>query len=98
MTIVNIQRDGTVYPPLKSDGLLVKILNGNLEIGKYEKENYMQGLYNYITEPGNVVALKNELIKLINNEMPELFSKHYVVHLVCPEVISAKVKWLWQTA
>ena len=72
---------------------MVKLLNGNLEIGKYEKENYLQGLLNYITEPSNVVELKNELIRFINAEMPELFSKYYVVHLVCPEAISSKVKW-----
>ena len=93
MTIVNIQRDGTVYPPLKPDGLLVKILDGNLEIGKYEKEFYLKEYNNYIIEPGNVVELKNELIKLINASMPDLFSKHYVVHLLCPAVISTKVKW-----
>ena len=98
MTIVNIQRDGSVYPPLNPGSLIVKLINGNLQIGKYEKENYMQGSYNYITEPGNVVELKNELIKLINTEMPELFSKHYVVHLACPEVISSKVKWPLQSA
>ena len=39
MTIVNIQRDGTVYLALSPNGLLVKILNGNLEVGKYEKES-----------------------------------------------------------
>ncbi len=93
MTIVNIQRDGTVYPPLKPDGLLVKMLNGNLEIGKYEKEFYLKEYNNYITEPGNATELKNELIKLINASMPDLFSKHYVVHLLCTAVISTKVKW-----
>lgn len=93
MTIVNIQRDGTVYPPLKPDGLLVKILNGNLEIGKYEKESYLRESENYITEPSNAIELKDELIKLINADIPELFCKHYVVHLLCPTVISAKVKW-----
>ena len=87
MTIVNIQRDGTVYPPLKPDGLLVKILNGNLEIGKYEKESYLNGYNNYIIEPGNAIELKNELIKLINASMPDLFSKHYVVHLIYPALI-----------
>ena len=52
MIILNIQRDGSVYPPLSPGSLIVKLLNGNLEIGKYEKEFYMGGLYNYITEPG----------------------------------------------
>ena len=93
MTIVNIQRDGSVYPPLSPEGLLVKILNGNLEIGKYEKEFYLKEYNNYIIEPGNAIELKNELIKLINASMPELFSKHYVVHLLCPAVISTKVEW-----
>lgn len=93
MTIVNIQRDGSVYPPLNPDGLLVKILNGNLEIGKYEKEIYLKGFNDYICEPGNALELKNELIKLINTDSPELFSKHYVVHVLCPAVISTKVKW-----
>jgi hypothetical protein len=93
MTIVNIQRDGSVFPPLGTDSLIVKILNGNLQIGKYEKESYLKEYVNYITEPDNAVELKNELINLINAEMPELFSKHYVVYILCPSVISTKVKW-----
>jgi hypothetical protein len=98
MTIVNILRDGSVYPALSPGGLIVKILNGNLEIGKYEKEFYLKEYDNYITEPVNAIELKNELIKLINANMPELFSKHYVVHLSCPAVISQKVNWLLKTA
>ncbi|MBL7702549.1 MAG: hypothetical protein JNM14_09875 [Ferruginibacter sp.] len=93
MTILNIQRDGSVNPPLNPDGLMVKILNGNLQIGKFERESYLKESENYITEPGNARELKNELIKLINASMPELFSRHYVVYLLCPQVISAKVKW-----
>ena len=93
MTIVNILRDGSVYPALSPGSLIVKILNGGLQIGKYEKEFYLKECDDYITEPGNAIELKNELIKLINANMPELFSKHYVVHLVCPAVISTKVEW-----
>ena len=93
MTIVNIQRDGSVYPALSPDSLIVKIYNGNLQIGKYEKEFYLKEYDQYITEPANAIDLKNELIKLINADSPELFSKHYVVHLLCPDVISTKVKW-----
>jgi hypothetical protein len=98
MTIVNILRDGSVYPALGPGSLIVKILNGNLQIGKYEKEFYLKEYDNYITEPGNAIELKNELIKMINASMPELFSKHYVVHVVCPAVISKKVNWLLKTA
>jgi hypothetical protein len=71
----------------------VKILNGNLQIGKFEKESYLEGSGNYITEPHNARTLKNELIKLINASRPELFSQHYVVHLSCPQIISAKAQW-----
>jgi hypothetical protein len=98
MILVDIQRDGSVFPPLNPGSLLVKILNGSLEIGKYEKDFYLQEYDRYITEPANAIDLKNELIKLINADMPELFSKHYVVHLLCPAVISTKVKWQLQTA
>lgn len=94
MTIVNILRDGSVYPPLGQDRLIVQLLNGNLLIGKYEKENYLQEADTYITEPCNAIELKNELINLINTDMPELFSKHYVVHIACPPAISQKVEWV----
>ena len=93
MTIVNIKRDGSVYPPLNPDGLLVKILGGNLKIGKYEKETYLNGFNEYICEPDNALELKKELIKLINTYSPELFNKYYVVHVLCPAVISLKVRW-----
>ena len=98
MTEVNILRDGTVNPPLKEDSLIIKLLNGNLEIGRFEKEFYLNQYDNYITEPDNAVELKNEIIKLINAHMPELFSKHYVVHLLCPAVISTKVKWGFESS
>ncbi len=98
MTILNIQRDGSVYPPLGPGNLIVKILHGNLEIGKYEKDRYLKEQARYITEPINALELKNELIKLINGSMPELFSKHYVVHLLCPATISTKVDWGMETA
>lgn len=93
MTILNIRRDGSVYPPLGPDNLIVKILHGNLEIGKYEKDYYLNENARYITEPANAVELKNELIKLINVSMPELFCRHYVVHVLCPATISTKVQW-----
>ena len=63
MTIVNILRDGTVFPSLGQDRLIVKLLNGNLQIGKYEKEDYLKESDGYITEPVNAIELKNELIK-----------------------------------
>lgn len=93
MTILNIQRDGSVYPPLNPGNLIVKILNGNIEIGKYDRGFYLKEYDRYITEPANAIELKNELIKLINGKMPELFSKHYVVHILCPAVIATKVEW-----
>ncbi len=93
MTIVNILRDGTVSPALCADSLIVKIFHGYLQIGKYEKDFYLQEYDQYITEPANAIDLKKELIKIINTDMPELFNKHYVVYLQCPAVISTKVKW-----
>jgi hypothetical protein len=93
MTTVNIQRDGSIFPPLQQDNLIVQILNGNIKLGKYQKEFYLNEHETYIIEPDNVIELKNELLKLINSEMPELFSKHYVVHFICPPRIAAKVKW-----
>lgn len=93
MKEVNILRDGSVYPPLSQGGLMIKLLNGDLVIGKYEKEYYLQEYENYITEPRNAFYLKKEIIKFINTQMPELFSKHYVVHLTCPAEISCKVQW-----
>lgn len=93
MTILNIQRDGSVHPPLNPGSLMVKILNGNLQIGKYEQESYLRESENYITEPGNALELKDELIKLINTSKPELFSRHYVVYLLCPQTISTHAKW-----
>jgi hypothetical protein len=93
MTIVNILRDGSVYPPLKPGSLIIKLMNCNLEIGKYEKELYLKEYEQYITEPGNSVELKKELLKMINTSMPDLFSKHYVVHLSCPASISQKIIW-----
>jgi len=93
MTIVNILRDGTVYPPLKQDELIVKLLNGDMQVGRYDRIRYINEAGEYITEPQNAIDLKKDLIKLINAEMPELFSKRYIVHLLCPVTISQKMQW-----
>ena len=93
MTTVNILRDGTIHPPLHRDSLIVQLHNGNIRIGKFQREFYVNEYNNYIIEPDNAIELKNELLKLINNEMPELFNRHYVVHFICPPKVAAKVKW-----
>ena len=94
MIIVNILRDGTIFPPLKQDGLIVKLFNGRLQIGRYNKALYVNESHAYIVEPLNATELKNELMFRINTEMPELFSKRYVVHFICPKNIADKVEWI----
>lgn len=93
MTIVNILRDGTVEPPLRHDRLIVRILNGHIQIGRYDALRYSNGNQEYIAEPYNALELKNELIRQINAEMPDLFSKHYTIHVQCPQNIAAMVRW-----
>lgn len=93
MTIVNILRNGTVEPSLRPDRLMVRLLNGHIQIGRYDQLRYASGNEDYIVEPYNALELKNELIRQINTEMPDLFSKHYTIHIVCPANIAAKVRW-----
>ena len=93
MTIVNILRDGATNPPLREDELIIQLFNGQLQIGCYDKSLYINGNHDYIAEPHNALALKKELLTLINIEMPELFSKRYVVHFICPQNIAAKIEW-----
>jgi hypothetical protein len=93
MTIIDILHDGTVKPPLHREDLIVKLHNGNLQVGHYNRNLYLTDHINYITEPMNALDLKNELIRQINAKMPDLFSKRYVVHFICPKSISKKVQW-----
>lgn len=93
MTIVNILRDGTVQPALRYDKLMVRILNGNMQIGRFDAMRYLNGNEEYIVEPENALELKNELIRQINEEMPELFNRRYVTHVLCPKNIAEKIRW-----
>ena len=96
MTIVNILRDGTVQPALRHDKLMLRILNGNMQIGRFDAFRYVNGNEEYIVEPENALELKNELIRQINEEMPELFNRRYVTHVLCPKNIAEKIRW-WST-
>jgi hypothetical protein len=93
MVFVNILRDGTIFPALNRNEMIVKLLNGCLQVGRYEKTLYLNDSHEYITEPPNAAELKAELVLQINAEMPAMFSRRYAVYFICPKNIADKVEW-----
>jgi hypothetical protein len=93
MTLINILGDGTVYPPLRQQDLVIRYLEGQINIGRFDRFRFMSESNNYLNEPANAADLKADAIAYINAEMPGLFGKRQVVHIVCPQAISAKADW-----
>ncbi len=94
MTIINILRDGTVYPPLQQQDLIIKLIKGTVSVGKFDKSIFvLDEQQNYLTEPANAADIKADAVAYINAEMPDLFGKREVVHIICPHSISAKATW-----
>ncbi|MGB3007253.1 MAG: hypothetical protein WBC06_12130 [Chitinophagaceae bacterium] len=93
MTIIDILGDGTVYPPLRKQDLIIRIQQGKICVGRFDRQNFMTDSENYLNEPVNAADLKADAIAFISAEMPGLFRKIQTVHLICPTKISAKAEW-----
>lgn len=93
MTIINILGDGTVYPPLRKQDLIIKIEQGKICVGRFDRQNFIKDAENYLNEPVNAADLKADAIAYISAEMPGLFRKIQVVHIICPSIISTKAEW-----
>lgn len=94
MTLINILGDGTVYPPLKQHDLIIRVLQGQISLGRFDRFRFISEAGNYLLEPANATDLKADAIAYITTEMPCLFGKQLAVHLICPQAISAKAEWL----
>ncbi len=94
MTIINILGDGTVYPSLLPQDLIIQVNEGRVSVGKFDKTSFiLDEKQNYLTEPTNATDIKADVVAYINAEMPDLFGKREVIHIICPHSISAKATW-----
>ncbi|MBL7746573.1 MAG: hypothetical protein JNM19_04050 [Chitinophagaceae bacterium] len=94
MTIINILRDGTVYPPLKQQDLVIKFAEGQISLGRFDKSRFISKTGSYLHEPYNAADLKADAIAYLTSAMPGLFGKQQVVHIICPYIISSKAEWI----
>ena len=94
MTMVDILSDGTVFPPLKQGSLLVRSFKGNLQIGRFELDDYLSGPSWRITEPINARILKNALTCCFSGQINRISNKQYPVYFVCPPEIAEKAHWM----
>ncbi len=94
MTIINILRDGTVYPPLRQHDLVIKVAQGQISLGRFDRSRFITDTGNYLQEPYNAADLKADAITYLTSIMPTLFGKQQVVHIICPYTISAKAEWI----
>jgi len=93
MTIINILGDGTVYPPLRQHDLVIRLLQGQISLGRYDRLLFTSANENYLHEPTNVTDRKAVVIPFFNEEIPVYFEKKKAVHIICPQNISAKADW-----
>jgi hypothetical protein len=95
MTFLKILNDGTLYPCLQEHDLVIKVSQGKIAIGRFNRIRFITqaGMNDYILEPVNAADLKADAITFITAAMPELFGRQEPVYLVCPVRISGKAKW-----
>lgn len=93
MTLLNILGDGTVYPPLRADDLVIMLAKGNVEVGIFSRDKFLELGSNYIQEPSNRDELLLQVVSKINEEMPQLYEKKHTMHILCPTCISKIAEW-----
>lgn len=93
MTLLNILGDGTIYPPLRANDLVIMLAKGNVEVGIFSREKFLELGSNYIQEPLNRDDLLVQVVSKINEEMPQLYEKKHVMHILCPASISNIAEW-----
>lgn len=93
MTLLHILGDGTVYPPLRANDLVIMLAKGNVEVGIFSRNKFLEVGCNYIQEPLNRDELLLQVVSKINEEMPELYEKKHTMHILCPTSISKMAEW-----
>ncbi|MEQ1675519.1 MAG: hypothetical protein ABL876_02385 [Chitinophagaceae bacterium] len=96
MTIISILGDGSVYPPINNQDLVIRLLQGRIYIGQFNKHLFISSSENYLNEPENATDLKADVLAYINSQMPGLLERRHPVHIICPQKIAAKAKWYAQ--
>lgn len=96
MTIINILGDGSVYPPINKQDLVIRLLQGRIHIGQFNKTLFISSSENYLNEPENATDLKADVLAYINSQMPGLLERGQPLHIICPQKIAAKARWCTQ--
>jgi len=92
MRILNILRDGTVYPPLKKDDLIVSIVNGRLaRLGSYNRSVYINQGIDFIEQIPGVDELIKKLQPFIESSLPGILNRQTNVYITVPKEIIKKV-------
>ena len=95
MTLLNILDDGTVYPSLQQQDLVIQLFRRKIVVGRFDRFRFTAHYEknDYIIEPKNAPDLKADAIVYIYATMPELFGKREVVYFKCPSWIAGKAEW-----
>ena len=93
MTLLNILGDGTVYPPLRANDLVIMLEKGNVEVGIFSREKFLEFGNHYINEPSNKNEILLQVVSKINEEMPQLYEKKHTMHILCPSSIASIAEW-----
>lgn len=93
ITLVTILKDGTIYPPLRSKDLVVRLLKGQISLGKFDRNKYLSAVDSFLEEPENAIDLKADILAVISREMPGLFAKSEIIYIICPPGIASKAQW-----
>jgi hypothetical protein len=95
MTLLNILDDGTVYPSLQQQDLVIQLFKRKIVIGRFDRVRFIAHYEknDYIIEPKNAPDLKADAIAYISATTPGLFGKQEVVYFKCPSWIAGKAQW-----
>lgn len=93
MIFINILGDDTVYPPLGNQDLIIKIQQGKVCVGQFDRQRFLVEPDNYLNEPANASDLKADALAYISSEMPGSIWKNQQVNIICPSSIAVKAVW-----
>lgn len=93
MTLLKVLADGTIYPPLRLNDLVIRLDNGNVEIGQFNLINFIKLNITYLDKPTNHDEIAERTKNFIIDEMPFLFEKKHKVYILCPSTIATTAIW-----
>jgi hypothetical protein len=93
MKFVTLYPDGSTFPALEANKMVIRLGKGGLAVGLWKTTKYKGKESHFIAEPENSDDLMLEAVAWLNAQIPVLLSIRQTVLIICPAKITSKAKW-----